>query len=109
MGIMSARVRRVPTDADLTLIAELAACDVQVSPYQLERWRQAGILPTPVRRALGRGLDSTSRYPTEALPMAIVLACSTGQGRSFQAAVNNPVHAAVSDARPDGTERHPLR
>jgi hypothetical protein len=68
-------------------MVELEKRGVFVSPYQLERWRLAGYLPKPVRRWLGRGAGSTSRYPDEAVPMAVVLACRTGQGRSTKAAV----------------------
>jgi hypothetical protein len=79
--------RGAPSRADVDLMVELEKLGVFVSPYQLERWRLAGYLPKPVRRGLGRGPGSTSRYPDEALPMAVVLACKTGQRRSTKAAV----------------------
>ena len=40
------QVRSEPSDADLELIAHLAAeADISVSPTQLERWRTRGLLP----------------------------------------------------------------
>lgn len=39
------QVRSAPSDADLDLIARLAAEDVSVTPTQLERWRTRGLLP----------------------------------------------------------------
>jgi hypothetical protein len=46
----------------------------------------AGMLPRPERSGLGRGRGSRSRYPDEALPMAIILSRVAGQGRSLHAA-----------------------
>jgi hypothetical protein len=48
--------------------------------YQLEGWRLAGLLPRPDRQWLGQGLGSTSRYPPEAVPIAIALACNIRPG-----------------------------
>jgi hypothetical protein len=74
---------RGPTsEADLLLIAELAAAGVGVSSYQLERWRRAGLLAKPEREWLGRGKGSTSRYPDDALEIAMLLAKLGAQGRS---------------------------
>jgi hypothetical protein len=70
------------SQADLLLIAELAASGIDVSPYKLERWRQAGQLPKPVRHGAGRGKGSTSRYPPEAVEIAAALAQVGAQGRS---------------------------
>jgi hypothetical protein len=72
--------------SDVTLIDELAARRVRVSPYQLERWRSAGLLPSSIRHGLGRGSGSVSCYPPEALPLAMVLGSWTGQGKSLHAA-----------------------
>jgi hypothetical protein len=48
--------------------------------YQLEDWRLAGWLPQPDRRWLGHGRGSTSRYPAEAVPIAIALASNIRPG-----------------------------
>lgn len=74
--------RGATSQADLTLIADLSAHQVHVSPYQLERWRRAGwSCLRPARRRLGRGRGSTSCYRAEALPIAAALAAATAQGR----------------------------
>lgn len=72
--------------ADAALIEALADGGQSVSPYQLERWRKAGLLPRPVRKGLGRGAGSVSTYPEEALATARVLAVLAGQGRSVHLA-----------------------
>lgn len=82
-------VPRGPTSqADQDLLAALQAAGIDwVTEYQLERWRQAGALPAPVRRFLGRGKGSTSVYPPEAAAVAKALANHTYQGRSLHYAV----------------------
>jgi hypothetical protein len=74
--------RGAASQADLLLIAELAARGLDVSPYQLERWRAWGQLPKPTRHGCGRGGGSVSEYPQEAAEIAAVLATCGGQGRS---------------------------
>lgn len=74
--------RGTPSQADLALIAEVAAHGFDVSAYQLERWRIAGLLANPTRVWLGRGRGSVSIYPPEALQSALFLAEHGGQGRS---------------------------
>lgn len=63
-------------------MAELRARDVDVSPYQLERWRAAGLLAHPRRRGGGRGRGSTSAYPPEALEAVLGITTVARQGRN---------------------------
>ncbi len=56
-------------DAFLTrsaLLAFAAREGESVSPAQLDRWRKAGLLPTPVLRGRGQGLGMEARYPASA-------------------------------------------
>jgi hypothetical protein len=52
---------RKPSATDLELIAHVAARGYDVTPRQLERWRQAGALDTPRRIGLGRGRGTTTQ------------------------------------------------
>jgi hypothetical protein len=70
--------------ADKQLIAALARREIQVSDTQLERWRQAGLLQTPVRHGRGRGRGSTSVYPAEAVDQAAELAGLVRRGRPVE-------------------------
>lgn len=72
--------------ADRDLLDAVGAYGSVVSEYQLERWRGAGLLPRALRSGLGRGRGSQSSYREEALPMALILANTAGQGRSLHAA-----------------------
>lgn len=63
-----------PSQADRDLIAKAALVGVKISARQLKRWRAAGLLPSPARKGLGRGLGSRSLYPPGALDRAIALA-----------------------------------
>jgi hypothetical protein len=67
--------------ADAALIAACAAHGVHVSPYQLERWRAAGILERNHRRGLGRGRGSTATIPDGVLPRVLALAKFARQGK----------------------------
>jgi hypothetical protein len=49
----------------LALCAEVRHRGFEVSPRQIERWRQAHLLPGPVRHGLGRGKGSSAAYPPE--------------------------------------------
>lgn len=69
--------------ADTALIQALAAQNLAVSPYQLERWRAAGQLPRNRRRGLGRGKGSVSELDDQVVRQAAVLARSAGQGRAL--------------------------
>lgn len=67
--------------ATAALIHALAEQGVQVSVYQIERWRADGELPRPKRRGLGRGRGVVSQPPDEAtVQMAVVLARSSRRG-----------------------------
>jgi hypothetical protein len=65
----------------MALIAALADRGLRASPYQLERWRAGGLLPRNRRRALGRGLGSSSDLDEAALVIATGLAGQARQGR----------------------------
>lgn len=60
--------------ADQELIAALRALRLKVSPYQLERWRQNGLVPKNIRRSLGRGRGTTSELAPDALACAVTVA-----------------------------------
>lgn len=63
-----------PSQADRDLIAEAALVGVKLSARQLKRWRSVGLLPSPARKGLGRGLGSRSSYPPGTLDHAVALA-----------------------------------
>src|SRR5687767_8653099 len=44
-----------------------------VTAYQIERWYKQDVLPRPVRRALGRGRGTESRYPLVSLRQLVSL------------------------------------
>lgn len=73
--------RSQPSQADSALLAALAEQSLQVSPYQLERWRAAGLLPRNRRRGLGRGHGSTSKLDETAVVCASALARIARQGQ----------------------------
>lgn len=75
--------RSAPSGADVALIAALADRGLDVSPYQLERWRTAGLVPRNHRRALGRGKGSTSELDAAAVDQAAALAGRARQGRAM--------------------------
>lgn len=56
------------SDAVIALAEAASTPDLPVSPREIERWRQAGLLPAPQRGYPGRG--STSSYPDEAIRQA---------------------------------------
>jgi hypothetical protein len=70
--------------ADKRLIAALARRDIDVSDTQLERWRQAGLLQSPVRHGLGRGRGSTSEYPPDAVDQAAELSALVRRGQPME-------------------------
>jgi hypothetical protein len=73
--------RSQPSRADAALLAALAGQGLHVSPFQLERWRAAGLLPRNRRRGLGRGRGSVSELDETAVLRASVLARLARQGR----------------------------
>jgi len=78
--------RSSPSRADAALIHALAQRGKQVSPYQLERWRTAGLLPRNQRRGLGRSRGSVSELDPGTLERATILAEHSRQGRSLPGA-----------------------
>jgi hypothetical protein len=74
--------RSQPSRADAALIGALAAQGLHASPYQLERWRAAGLLPRNRRHGLGRGRGSVSDFDETTLLCAIGLATQARQGRA---------------------------
>jgi len=60
--------------ADSSLALELSSIGRTVSPWQVERWRQAGLIPPATRRSLGRGAGSTAEYPIAAVEQAKAVA-----------------------------------
>jgi len=56
------------------LAQAVAATNVRVSPWQIERWRQAGLLPAASRQYPGRGSGSIASYPPEAVARVVEVA-----------------------------------
>jgi hypothetical protein len=77
---------RLTSQADHRLIAELAALGVQVTPRQLERWRQHGLIAT-VRHGCGRGSGSQSHYPDGTVALVTELVALLSRRRSLNDAV----------------------
>lgn len=66
---------RTLTEADRSLIADVADLGYRVTATQLKRWRAAGLLPTPSRRARGRGRGRTSdAYSTGTSERVVLIA-----------------------------------
>lgn len=49
--------------ADAELATSISAAGAPVTPWQVERWRQAGLIPPAVRAYEGRGRGSSAVYP----------------------------------------------
>jgi hypothetical protein len=69
---------KMPPEREITreqLLALLREAGARVSSAQLHRWTDAGVLPRPRRRGLGRGggKGTTSLYPALAFPQALAL------------------------------------
>jgi hypothetical protein len=77
---------RLTSQADHRLIAELAALGIQVTPRQLERWRQHGLIAT-VRHGCGRGSGSQSHYPDGTVALVTELVALLSRRRNFNDAV----------------------
>lgn len=74
---------RATSDAAAELAAMCAAAGEPVTPRQLERWRQAGLLPSPTRRGLGRGRGSVSTSPDDTTELALAIARTLGRYRDI--------------------------
>jgi hypothetical protein len=76
----------LPTASDISrdeLLAFLRRSGFQISPHQLLRWRNAGLLPQPTRVGLGRGKGTTSFYPKLAAIQARTLAALLRRRRNL--------------------------
>jgi hypothetical protein len=71
------------------LIARLRADGVRVTPSQLHRWTDAGVLPAPKRRGLGRGKGTVSVYPWLSVIQARALHDALKQRRNLDDAAWN--------------------
>ena len=67
------------------LIAELRRVGARVTPAKLHRWTDAGLLPRPTRRGLGRGKGkgTVSVYPATALSQAFAIHSALQLSRSL--------------------------
>lgn len=78
---MSRKISR----ADQALIDELERDHgVAVSPRQLERWRQAGVLGGPTVTHLGRGKGTSSAYPHSAAQRCVEIASLKAEHRNLR-------------------------
>jgi hypothetical protein len=75
---------RTISRADRALIEKLARREVTVSATQIERWRQAGLMPTNERHGLGRGPGSRSTAPPWAVEQATELAQIVKRGQPLE-------------------------
>jgi hypothetical protein len=77
---------RVTSKADRLLAAELTAVGLTVTPRQLERWRQHGLIAT-VRHGSGRGSGSRSNYAEGTVELVLELVALFARRRSLDDAV----------------------
>lgn len=77
----------VATEADLDLIAGVAGSGIKVTTRQLQDWRQAGLIPSPSVRHLGRGRGTVSSYPKGTVPQVVAVARVLASDRSLDRAV----------------------
>jgi len=92
-------VRTAPSQADIELIAMLAARGVVVSATQLERWRRAGLLPRPQVSSDGR-LGTRVTHPGGLADLVASVARHARRGRPLEItafAVFLDGHDSVSD------------
>lgn len=59
---------------------------LSASQDQLHRWQQAGVIPSPTKRGLGRGSGSTVTYPSGTAAQTIALCQELKQDRSLKRA-----------------------
>ncbi len=60
--------------SDAELARRISECGVAVTPWQVERWRQHGLLPPAARSYPGRGQGSEAIYPPESVEQGRVVA-----------------------------------
>src|SRR5688572_6450384 len=80
----SAESRNWETAEDL--VAAAMAEGYSVTRHQLRRWQQAGALPAPVQRGLGRSQGTEVRYPLGASRQLVALITQLAQDRSVERA-----------------------
>lgn len=76
--------RRAESSADSRLRASLADQGLFVSRYQLERWRQVGLMPRPRVVRVGFGGSRVEDHPEDVFGVAEVLARESRRGRPWQ-------------------------
>lgn len=72
------------SDADAQLLGALASVDRQVSRFQLERWRNHGLLPPPTVLHDRFGGTTVAPHPEWVFDAALELADSSGRGNPWQ-------------------------
>lgn len=70
--------------ADDQLIRHARTHGLKVTPRQLERWRQEGILDRPTRIHLGRGKGTTSVASARSLKQVVRIAQALEDGATFE-------------------------
>jgi hypothetical protein len=60
--------------AEIELARAISAAGARVSPWQVERWRQAGLLAPATRTYGGRGQGSSAVYPEGAVDRGVEVA-----------------------------------
>lgn len=78
--------RRAESSADSRLRASLADQGLFVSRYQLERWRQVGLMPRPRVVRVGFGGSRVEDHPEDVFGVAEILARESRRGRPWQQA-----------------------
>jgi hypothetical protein len=81
MGPVADRLAR--SRADLELAAYVASQGGHASPWQIERWRQAGLIPSAKRVGAGRGKGSVATYSNEARNRAVLVAARVKHRRAL--------------------------
>lgn len=76
--------RRAESSADSRLRAALADQGLLVSRYQLERWRQLGLMPRPKVVRVGFGGSRVEEHSAEVFTVAEILARESRRGRPWQ-------------------------
>ena len=94
--------RTEPSANDLHLTAALAELGLQVTPYQLERWRAMGLVPRSQRHGLGRGRGSVASLPEDALDCARTVVQATRGRQGLDVRREVVAHFCRMASRADG-------
>jgi hypothetical protein len=70
--------------ADIDLAAAISLAGPVVTPWQVERWRQAGLIEPAIRTYHGRGRGSTAVYPEGTVERGIEIAILIKPRRTLQ-------------------------